>query len=45
VDGQACRTHGRPPELGADSVALAGEAGLSADDVDELLVAGVLRQA
>jgi alpha-methylacyl-CoA racemase len=45
VDGSA-RSAGRlPPDLGADSVALATEAGLTTAEVDELLAAGVLRQA
>ena len=45
VDGIARTADGRPPELGADSVAVAAEAGLTPDEVDELLDAGVLRQA
>lgn len=45
VDGRARAADGPPPELGADSTALAGDAGLSADEVTALLEAGVLRQA
>ena len=45
VDGTARVADGRPPDLGADSVSLATAAGLRADEVDELLAAGVLRQA
>jgi alpha-methylacyl-CoA racemase len=45
VDGVARAAEGRPPELGADSVALAAKAGLAQHDIDEMLAAGVLRQA
>lgn len=45
VDGVGHSVSGPPPELGADSVALAEEAGLSSSEVDELLAVGVLRQA
>ena len=44
VDGVASSAAGPPPALGADSVALAEEAGLSSAEVQALLSAGVLRQ-